>query len=518
MLLTAVGKRFLCVVKFSERDIPRDAGFKFGQGQWYTDSPRVAAKLRVHADISAELLFRKHFIHVSPWPSPLPTLRSHDMRQKPYQLHAALFALERNRSYLRMDPGTGKTITAAIIASAYLNEFDDAPAVYICPAGLVANVVSEMETWLAGLYGVGVLEPPYEFISGDVIVVPDSILHNPAVMRSITDLRRGLLIVDEAHRFKSATAKRTAALLKHYTDWALKVVLMTGTPMPNRPIELYPVLSKLAPEAIDFASEWEYGRKFCAGHQKKAGRRMVWDMSGASNMEELAERLFTPKNAPGFMHRVTKDVLNLPPLTEEIFVVADKMPPKLAKLDTALGSAYSTEDVMKGKIAAKRNKEELHLATYRRLLGVEKAKLVIPYIKDVLEETTDAILVFAHHQEVITLLETALAAFEPVVITGATVLPKFRQAYVDKFQQQKRLRLLIANYTALGVGFNVTKANRVMHVEYSWVPGENDQSTARSHRLGQDKSVFVQYFCYANSLDNAILRSLMRKRKSISFI
>lgn len=518
MKLTAIlsSKRFVFQCSYAERHVPREAGFRFGQRQWYTDSSLVAVKLRSYADDRAEFLFNRLFLRLEPWLSPLPAPPG-DLALKPHQKEAAYFALTRNRSYLRLDPGTGKTIVAATVAQAWLDNYPNGPVVYVCPPSLVANVQFEMEKWFSELCAVTVMDTPYEFAPSDAIIVPDTLLIKPEVCKTLRRIPHdALLIVDEAHRFKTFTAKRTRGLFS-ITNSFKKVVMMTGTPMPNRPIELYPALAKLAHDAIDFMSEEAYGLKFCAGYEQHIGKRTVWDFSGASNMAVLKKRLQEPDgNRPAFMLRITKDVLKLPPLTEEVVTVAANMPPKLAKLDKDIYAAIDGEDVTKAMLSEKHNKD-LHIATYRRLLGIEKAKLVVPIIKDILAETDESLLVFAHHKEVLDFLDEKLNAFPHVRVDGGTFV-KDRQRLVERYQKDPSVRVLLANYTALGVGFNVTKATRILHVEYSWVPGDNDQSTARAHRMGQEKPVHVQYFCYANSLDSAILRSLMRKRKNISFI
>ncbi len=78
--------------------------------------------------------------------------------------------------------------------------------------------------------------------------------------------------------------------------------------------------------------------------------------------------------------------------------------------------------------------------------------------------------------------------------------------------------MLIGNYLAMGIGFTLTKATRGLFVEFSWVPGENEQAGDRMHRIGQTGSVHIQYMVYKNSIDKKVIEALLRKRKATNII
>lgn len=447
------------------------------------------------------------------------------------------FALARRRCYLGLAPGLGKTAVAATVARLF-----GLPTVYICPPFLVRNVENEFAEWApklrVGIYGKlsgsGVHGQGKEKIASedvDVLIVPDSLIARGGVAESLSYYRllRGkgreaILFVDEAHRFKNAKAKRTAALLGDIVDRFDRRIYLSGTPIPNRPMELFALLNAEAPETIDFMDEWTFGRKFCAGFQKKIGwdalnnrPRMRWDFSGASNIAELKARVQGTRWP--FMLRLHKDLLGLPPKTEQVFIISANMSPQLARLDKAVAAAYGERgvDAIRERLAAAAREggeleagADLHIMAYRRLLGIEKAKPSAEYIRALLEDTDQSILVFAYHTEVVAVLEQELAAWRPIVITGKT--PKGRrQTLVDEFQTSPERRLVIGNYIAMGVGFTMTKAERVIFVEYDWVPGVNEQAGDRAHRIGQDKNVLIQYVVYKNSIDKDVIEKVLTK-------
>lgn len=470
----------------------------------------------------------------------------------PHQIIAIRFALPRRRGYLALDPGLGKTPIAATITRLLR-----LPTVYVCPPFLVKNVENEYRRWAPGLrvevYSKLALQDLRQL---DVLIVPDSVLARVETWNGVdaflacarskpgdasidrVECTPALLIVDEAHRFKESGSKRTEAVfggpsrrgrpeqrsksgrverkavkpraaIPALVRLFQRRLFMSGTPIPNRPMELYPLLASEAPECIDFMDRFEFGLRFCGGKRTPFG----WDFKGATNIPELKAR--TQGGPWPYMLRQRKELLNLPPKLEEVFILSADMSPQLARLDAEVAEAFGGDggqDSMRRMLAEGQgvHERELHTASYRRLLGLEKIKPSVEYISALLEDTTESILVIAYHKEVVAGLVAALDKWQPYVITGDTPKDR-RQKIVDEFQASKIRRLMIGNYIAMGVGFTLTKATRVVLVEYSWVPGENQQVIDRAHRIGQTESVLAQYVCFANTVDARQLNAILEK-------
>lgn len=532
-LVLLAGATFILKCSFDERQIPKTQGFKWNAEHkfWYTRDLMVAARLRDYAIGEAKLKLNQSLIRKTPWTEPLP-LDTIPVNLMPHQIEAVNFALERNRCYLGLDPGLGKTAIAAVISTVLKQK-----VFYISPPFLVRNVEAEFKRWAPNLkvtiYSRAPFTPDNEYIDSrntDVWVIPDSLFARGSLRHVHIEILvkhhpNAILFVDEAHRFKSETANRTKTLFGYdrsktqtptpaVADLFERQIYLSGTPMPNRPMELYPILSKAAPETIGFMNKFQYGVKYCAGYQNEYG----WDFTGASNLQELRHNVIHPTGP--FMLRLKKDLLDLPPKLEEVFVVSSDMTPRLAQIDSKLGAEYrNVEDLIKRRIALseKKSEDDLHVMTYRRLLGLEKVKPAVEYINDLLDETDESLLIFAYHTEVIEKLAAGLKDHEPFVVTGSTNV-NARFDMVQEFQRSANRRLFIGNYIAAGIGFTLTKATRVIFVEYDWVPGVNDQASDRAHRIGQSSSVLVQYMVYKDSIDKAIIETLLRKRKVTNYI
>lgn len=512
--------KFILRCTYEQRGLAKENGFRWNQNPpfWFTQDLKAAARLKDFAIGRAQTILGQVLLKQKPWiaslPSP-PTLFNHYYQ---YQQDAVRFALERNNSYLALEPGLGKTLCAAMIAKTH------ARTVYLTPPFLLKNIEAEFKQWAPEIEIWNLKDQLQDSLLANktVLLVPDSLITRASTFTAIFEFLQGskdsALIVDEAHRFKNDMAKRTKAVLGTRTkappllSLFSRRVFMSGTPMPNRPIELFPVLAALAPETIGFMNKFAYGQRYCGLHQNQYG----WDFTGATNVPELAKRILGP-----FMLRVRKkDVLNLPPKTEEIFVLNGNQPAQLFEAGQKIGMRYAdTEDLIKDMIASakKMDPNELPIASYRRLLGAEKVELAAEFIQNILDDTDENVLVFAYHKEVVRKLEAQLEKFSPSVITGETAV-KLRQDIVDYFQTDPSARLLIGNYHAMGVGFTLTKATRVVFVEFDWVPGVNEQAADRVHRIGQDKSVLIQYLVFKDSLDKLVIETLLHKRKVIKHI
>lgn len=477
LIYSNAAKRFELWCDFKDRVAAKRAGFFWDaeSKRWYTQNVGTAQKLRPYADQSAKKILDRHLIQIEPWQDAVPTPAGKELR--PFQIEAALFALSRNRSYLALDPGLGKTVIAAACVNA-----DPGPVLYITPPFLKLNVEEEFSTW--------VTKP------APLSTLPDSIAAKPTVVAAFAMKRFKWCFIDEAHRFKNPKAQRTKAVLA-LAMRAERVVCLSGTPMPNgQPIELFPVLQALAPEVMDFRNFFEYARHFCGAYRGAFG----WDFSGARNLPELKAKL------KPFMLRMKKeDVLKeLPDKTEQVVLVDGRMSKALGALEAGLEKGFTAEELVTERAG------EAAAPEYRRLMGVELAPHVAKYADFLLDETAESLLIFAWHRDVIALLEDELAKWEPLTITGDVPM-EARHALVKHFQAG-RSRVFILQIAAAGVGLTLTKATRVLFAECSWVPGENDQASDRAHRIGQKDNVLVQFFAFRNSFGVRILKALLKKR------
>lgn len=411
-----------------------------------------------------------------------------------FQIESCNKALTRSVSYLGLDPGLGKTIVAALIFNR-LNAKKPTKCFYVCPPFLLSNVDAEFSKWC---------------FEKNLFLISDTMLSNQKnlfkINREVKNWNgRKILVIDEAHRFKNRKSNRSIQLFILAKRFK-RILPMSGTPMPNsRPIELWPILRNIAPHVFGstYKDYFRFVKRYCGAFKDERGH---WNCDGFTNQKEFKEKIFSE-----FMIRVKKSRLNLPEKREGLLTVGDNIPPVISGLERKVLSHFTKDDLTLEKVVKISGKETLHFTEYLKLLGDYKLKYVLPYIQKILENTKDNLIIFTCHKKVLDDLELFLKNYNPCVIRGSTPSKK-RKSIVDEFQKNPKRRVFLGNLVACGVGFTITKANRALFIEFSWVDGENQQAADRIHRIGQDKSVLVQYVVLKDSFDKKRMEVLLNKR------
>lgn len=427
----------------------------------------------------------------------------------PYQLEGVRYALKRNRVLIADEMGLGKTLQALAFLQA---RKDLRPAVVVCPASLKLNWLRECGKFLEECpenEAVVLSGRNPEKVRAGILII------NYDILDAWTEcLKPKAVIGDEAHYIKNSKAARSKAFRKICKS-AEVILLLTGTPVLNRPIELFNLLNILAPH--EFSNYIAFGKRYCNGHQKEVivrggGRRLVWDFSGRSHLDELNLKLKTTV----MIRRLKKDVLSdLPP--KRLAVI----PVEISNADAYLKAEEDFVEWLKEKVregvydgrrlsAALRAEAMVKIEYLKQIAAVGKLETAVEWIQDFLE-SGEKLVVFAHHKEIVSRLAKSFPGC--AVIAGGT---EDRMAQVDKFQNDPKCRLCIGSIQAAGVGLNLTAASNVAFLEYPWRPADFDQCVSRCHRLGQKSSVTA--WCLVASVDNIttidekILSVLSRKK------
>ena len=431
-----------------------------------------------------------------------------------YQKAGVKFALERFRVLIADDMGLGKTVQAIAFLQA---RKDLRPALIICPASLKLNWEAEVRKFAEACpeNRVEVLsgENPYE-TDAPIMVINYDVLHS---WTPVFEGRLKVVILDESHYIKNRAAQRTKAV-QVVAKNAEAVICLTGTPVLNRPMDLFTQLNLIAPE--EFPDYFQYGLRYCAGHKKKifvrgGKEKYVWDFSGASNTDELYERL----RSTVMIRRLKKNVLKeLPPKRIAVVPVELSKPEeyRIAERDFLYWLKEWTKrgKYDKDRLEAAARAEALAKVEYLKQCAVRlKIKSVLEWVSDFLE-SGEKLILFAHHRNVIDYLEKQ---FPSCAVLRGGEDAKTKQAAVERFQRNKDCRLFIGSIQAAGVGLTLTAASNVAVIEFPWRPADLDQAIDRAHRIGQTDSVTA--WCLAASvpgmktIDERIMELLEEKRK-----
>ena len=402
------------------------------------------------------------------------------------------------RFILADDMGLGKT-TATIIAAL---ETGAKKILIICPASLKINWQREIENYSDR--PVYIAEGKKFSTEADFVIVNYDILKNFHDMKDkgkslLNQSNFELVILDEAHMISNPQAQRTK-IINHYVKDIKRVWLLTGTPMTSRPMNYYNLLNIIESPV---AQNWmAYAIRYCQGYQFMAGKRKVWNVTGASNLEELRDR--TSKQ---ILRRLKEDVLDLP----DKIISPVYLRLKSKEYEELMGEYYDWFDNKKDE-SSSLTVQFSKLMKVRKVIANEKTKQTIEFAENIIEQGKK-VIIFTNFTDT---LQTIYQHFgkQAVYLDGGCSKPH-RQNAVDEFQENDKIKVFVGNLKAAGVGLTLTAAEVVIMNDLSFVPAEHAQAEDRAYRYGQKSNVLVYYPLYENTIEGAVYDILNRKKEII---
>lgn len=432
----------------------------------------------------------------------------------PYQKQGIAYALLHKRCIVGDQPGLGKTgqaIATIVGAEAF-------PCLIICPATLKENWRREVEMWTGGKHRATILSDGnkrtfhqffkagladfcitnYESLKKffvDSINVPEGkrlILPHIKFKQDVVNSFRSV-IIDESHRCKNGAAQQTKFCMGicRGKEYAL---LLTGTPIVNRPKDLIPQLH-IMDMLPRFGGYKTFVDRYCGGPKQ------------ASNLRELNYKLRTTC----FYQREKKDVLkDLPDKMRQTVLcdISNRKEYNQAETDL-IQYLRKYRDADDEKIArAMRGQAMVMINILRQISARGKIDSVKEFINDLLESGEKVILFVSLHEIVL-----VLKKFYPKAVTVTGLDSKdARQAAVDSFQRNPDTKLIICSIKAAGVGLTLTASSRVAFVEFPWTYADCCQCEDRAHRIGQKDSVTCYYFLGQNTIDEKVYQIIQTKK------
>ena len=428
----------------------------------------------------------------------------------PYQeKDVAFIEHTKGRTILGHEMGLGKSV----MALAWLHLHPELrPVVIVAPATVKINWLRHIKRWLPGDPSVEVIQGRYG--NGNVPTgLAQFYIINWAILASgwdewLISKRPAVIILDECHRAKRLGVKpkkgqkdkrvqRTVSAMK-MAHAVRHVLLLTGSPMLNRPIELWTLLNMINKK--EWASYWEFAAAYCDSHETRFG----WDVSGSSNEEELRGRL------RGVMvRRLKKDHRgDLPGVTHQ---------PVWVELSNRREYVSAVIDIVAW---AKQNRKESEMAksgtdeggqsalaklTYlRQIVARGKLRGIFEWVDNFFEETDEKLVVFAHHREIVdAIVERYREQVKTVRLVGGDS-EKSRWAAIDAFQNDLETKLFVGNILAAGEGIDLFAGCYTLFVELPWSPERIRQAESRLDRTGQMRPVTAYFALGQDTVDEMV--------------
>lgn len=416
----------------------------------------------------------------------------------PYQRVGVHFAVAAGGRVMIADaPGLGKTSQAIGALLWWQQHGDVTKTLILCPNTLKLNWARELERfgglpatiWRAG--GLRKSDPLH----------PIWIMNYELVAKyraQIEEWAPDLLIADECHYLKNRQAKRTLAVYggrpgrgKVYPPLdAERVILLSGTPIVNRPGDIFSSLHYLAPARFpdwkSFADRYGAWPPFSQGP------------STPRNLEELHER-----TKDLILRRRKEEVLTqLPP--KRVHVLELELDPLAKKQYRKLEGDLDRES---GALP--------DLATHALLVSF-LIQQKLPALREMLTEALEndrPCLVFSKRLEPLRALKDEYGS--AAIYIDGSMSAEARDAEVQRFQRGDA-KVAFLSLMAAGVGITLTQADTVFFLDLDWTPGPHRQAEDRAHRIGQPNPVDVHYLLYGNTIDTDLWDIIGGKEEVIS--
>ncbi len=407
------------------------------------------------------------------------------------------------------DMGLGKTIeTLVFLQSLKERNHSQAASLLVVPRSLLVNWQREAARFTPALrlheyFGQGRSNDLFDFKDFDLVLTTYGVM-----LRDVEWLRKykfHYVILDESQAIKNPLAKTAKAARLLHCDHRLA---LTGTPVENTTFELWSQFAFLNPGLL---GNLEYFKSEFGSPIEKQGDEQSSD--------------FLRKLVYPFILRRTKAQVapELPPRTERV-VYADMEPAQRKFYE-------KTREYYRALLLGAIESEGMNNVRFKVLEGLLRLRQICNHprlVKDdfrgdsakfeLLVETLETLqaeghkaLVFSQFVQMLTILREALDVrkLPYVYLDGRT---QKRQERVDTFQNDASIPFFLISLKAGGVGLNLTAADYVIHIDPWWNPAVEMQATDRTHRIGQEKPVFVYKLITRDSVEEKILR-LQEKKK-----
>jgi superfamily II DNA or RNA helicase len=399
--------------------------------------------------------------------------------------------------------GLGKTLQVLSLLAA--KPMPDRPSLVVCPASVVPVWREEMAKFFPEM-AVDVLKTGNDFTTRkDPIIWLCSYTQLRKHRALLDTVDFGYAILDEGQFIKNPDAKVTQTC---FAVRARHRIVLTGTPLENRQLDLWSIFRFLLPGLL--------------------GSRSSFEGALSADRDKTLARL-RAQLAPFILRRTKKEVAQeLPPKVEMDLIcpLTDVQRAEYARICTE-GLERLGDDVG----AAMREKSFGFLALLTRLRQTCCDPDMLPWLKapltdsgkiNLLVEKLAEIVGSGHKVVIFSQFVMLLDRVRAALIQNFPELPRFeltgmtldRQKPVQAFQGATGAAAMLVSLKAAGTGITLHAADYVFLLDPWWNPAVEAQAVDRVHRIGQTNTVFVYRMVTAGTVEERI-QALKASKKDL---
>jgi len=427
-----------------------------------------------------------------------------DAKLRLYQTVGAVWLNTVSRGLLGDEMGVGKTVQALLAA-----EEKSQHVLISCPSYVKDHWAKHIRYWTHQSATIADGERPQRnaalAVNAKYVLINHEMLR-PGQYPQLAARTWDVFIIDEAHRVHNRTALQSkgAKAIK-----AKRLFLLTGTPIWNKPDNLWHLLHLLDP--LRFSSYWRFVEQFCLLNRTMYGI----DIAGP-NPQELERLQWTL--IPYFLRRTKDEVLpDLPPKIYETITYSLSAAQralyrdvkKRLELELASGEIKSYNAL----VAAMSDLRQI--CDHPSLVGANGDSGKDVAMKDLLDDvlaSEEKVVIFCWHRKYVAHLKTLIRErykLASAIVTGDTK-PEARTELVRDFREG-HVRVLIGTIASMGTGIDLYESATAIFAEMDWTPAMNVQAEDRLHRIGQKRSPTIYHIIGKQTIEEHILSVTQEK-------
>lgn len=395
--------------------------------------------------------------------------------------------------------GLGKTMQV-IALMLYLKQTGNVPVLVIAPISLLANWKRECQKFAPTLnvciHHGGTRTGNYKaLLQYDVVVTSYTTVVSDIHMLNM--IKWELVALDEAQNIKNPDSARTknCKALNRYRSLAI-----SGTPFENHVTDIWSLVDFAIPNILGSIDQYK--------------EEISDDVAGGEKIEPILSPLMIRRLVADVAKDLSEKVVSTQPIQ-----MSEEECNQYTQYLEQIKNSTDAENVNLGMIQKLRIYCTHPLAVEDSGLWIDPCECSIKYqrfceILSEIVESNEKAIVFTSYKRMFEIFKkdiTSRFGIKVWTINGETPV-EARQDIVDNFNKLNNSAVLILNPRAAGTGLNITGANHVIHYNLEWNPSLEDQSSARSYRRGQQKTVFIYRLYYEGTVEEVVNERIERKR------
>ena len=309
------------------------------------------------------------------------------------------------------------------------------------------------------------------------------------------------VIIDEAHKLSNNTSIRYKVISDFLKRSKIPYVfLLTGTPLTNRPMNLYHILKLIDAEVTD--NYQYYVERYCDGKtiRLKTGKEVTLS-GGATNLEELKEKI---KHV--YIRRLLTDMADMVDKNIETRYY-DLSETQMARYNE-LWEEYVSAQLEQGNEDSEDYRQLVEGMLVRQYLAKEMIPNTIELVDEKIEDDEKVIIICTFTEEI---NELKKYYGNKCVVYDGKMSSKQKDKAEYEFMNNPKVKVFIGQIIACSVGLTLTAAHTLIFNSYSWVAADNKQAEDRIYRLNQTQDVTCIYQLFNDSISQNMFDKVMRK-------